>query len=618
MLLGVLHAGLTVAIVAEFDRKGITIWPNSPIRITPCRGVSGVMRTGGGGLMALPAAQLDEVDDPGFGDELKPETRLLHGQFTIESFLNAGGFGITYVARDSLNRQVVVKECFPAAYCRRTNTLVAPRTRQRAEEFRSAVKLFLQEAFTLAGLDHPNIVKVHQVFEDNDTAYIAMEYIRGPDLLETVEGQAAPLQPGQIKTLLTQVLDALGYVHAQGVLHRDISPDNILLELATGRPVLIDFGAARKDVTRKSRALSGLRVVKDGYSPQEFYITGSTQTPSSDLYALAASFSHLVTGEAPKSSQERLSSIANRQGDPQVPLLGRVEGYPSAFLAALDKAMAIFPRDRLASVADWQAMLVGPLPASDAPIAPPEPQMAVAVPATLSLPPLAPTPDRKRGLRDFLQSAAASLQLVRVAAKARAFLPRGLTATKHGISGPGPALRQPFLFDPADPGVVVARLPWSPDWVVPGLQIVEINGTPVQLGCDMQALMTGGADLSRVGALRVIFGYVAAGSNDVLRKAEIVPVVDRLTLAPGLVIDSVAAATGTQLVLVSRPGPGQGDLCPGDTLLSYAPTGERLCAMTELQHILTRETARNLATFSFAIQRHGGMASGSFSLSGEG
>jgi serine/threonine protein kinase len=307
--------------------------------------------------MNSPAAKFEEISIGSVTDELRPGTRLLGGQFTIDSFLNAGGFGITYLARDSLDRRVVVKECFPSSFCRRSGTVVAPRTRQREDDFRSVVKLFVQEAMTLSQLHHDNIVKVHQVFEDNQTAYMAMEYIDGPDLLETVEGTAPALVPEQIRAILDQMLDAIGHVHQEGVLHRDISPDNILMDRSTGRPVLIDFGASRKDVTRKSRALSGLRVVKDGYSPQEFYIGGSLQGPNSDLYALAATFCHLVTGSTPKTSQERLSAIASRQGDPQPSVVGRATGYPVEFLRAIDKGMAIFPRDRFQSVAEWQAMM---------------------------------------------------------------------------------------------------------------------------------------------------------------------------------------------------------------------------------------------------------------------
>ncbi|RYE51149.1 MAG: serine/threonine protein kinase, partial [Hyphomicrobiales bacterium] len=306
--------------------------------------------------MTAAARKIDQIDF-GTNDELPVGTRLLFGQFTIESFVNSGGFGIVYIARDSLDRQVVIKECFPSTFCRRIGSTVGARSRAQQDDFRTAVQSFLQEAQTLSKLNHPNIVKVQHVFEENDTAYMAMDFIDGPDLLQTVEGSARPLTPKEIVSYLTTMLDAVDHVHSQGLLHRDISPDNILLDKHTGAPVLIDFGASRKEVTRKSRALSGLRVVKDGYSPQEFYVQGSKQTPSSDLYALAASFYHLISGETPKTSQERLSAIAGREGDPLRPLTGRFKTYPRAFLQAIDKAMSVFPRDRLQSVEEWRAML---------------------------------------------------------------------------------------------------------------------------------------------------------------------------------------------------------------------------------------------------------------------
>jgi serine/threonine protein kinase len=379
----------TSQIVAKKERIGITIWPNSFNIRRPWRHLyENGIAADKGAAMNMPAEKLDEVGIGSVTDELKSGTRLLGGQFIIDGFLNAGGFGITYLARDSLDRRVVVKECFPSSFCRRSGTLVAPRTRQREDDFRSVVKLFVQEAMTLSRLKHENIVKVHQVFEDNDTAYMAMEYIDGPDLLETVEGTAPALTPDQICAILDQMLDAVDHVHAEGVLHRDISPDNILLDRHSGRPVLIDFGASRKDVTRKSRALSGLRVVKDGYSPQEFYIGGSLQGPNSDLYALAATFSHLVTGTTPRTSQERLSALANRQGDPQPPVAGSKKGYAPEFLAAIDKGMSIFPRDRFQSVAEWRAMLRGGVKRPVLAAVPSEPEQAPSIlPVSAAVPP---------------------------------------------------------------------------------------------------------------------------------------------------------------------------------------------------------------------------------------
>ncbi len=302
------------------------------------------------------SAQAESRQDVGvtetFGDSLPNGTQLLHGQYEITQFLNAGGFGITYLAQDSLDRTVVIKECFPATMCRRADKDVRVRSRSNEREFESIVRLFGQEARALAKLDHPNIVGVHQVFEDNHTAYMALDLVKGRDLLDIIDEEPERLGPPEIRALLTKILDAVAYIHNEGVLHRDISPDNILLS-ESGEPVLIDFGAAREEATRKSRILTAQNTVKDGYSPQEFYISGSKQTNASDLYALAATFYHLITGEAPPISQARLAAVAEERQDPFVPLSGRFNRYDRFFLAALDRALEIFPKDRLQSAEDW-------------------------------------------------------------------------------------------------------------------------------------------------------------------------------------------------------------------------------------------------------------------------
>lgn len=305
-------------------------------------------------------AQVNEHadDKDSFVDELKPGTKLMHGQYTIESFLNAGGFGITYLAKDSLDRKIVIKECFPGAFCRRSRYIVQARSRAHQNELKSIVRLFVQEARSLAKLNHPNIVGVHQVFEDNDTAYMALDFVEGRDLLDTIEDPNHTLTPPQIKVILKEVLGAVGFIHDQGILHRDISPDNILINQDL-HPVLIDFGAAREEATKQSRVLSALRVVKDGYSPQEFYIAGSEQSPSSDLYALGASFYHLINKEVPPNSQARLAAIASGDPDPYEKLAGRFPEYSNEFLDAIDKALAVLPKDRLQSATDWLDMMDG-------------------------------------------------------------------------------------------------------------------------------------------------------------------------------------------------------------------------------------------------------------------
>ena len=287
-----------------------------------------------------------------FADALKPGTELLHGQFRIEKFLNAGGFGMTYLARDSLDRIVVIKECFPSSMCCRQKGNVMARSRQHQAEFDAVVKHFGAEARRLSKLNHPHIVGIHQVFEDNMTAYMALDFVRGRDLLDTIEDPKMKLHPRDVKDILLKCLEAVHYIHTNDVLHRDISPDNILID-GKGNPVLIDFGAAKEEATRASRALSALHVVKDGYSPHEFYIAGSTQDASSDLYSLGATFYHVLTGEAPPDSQARVSAIAGDRPDPYRPVSGKFPQFEDAFLHAIDKALSVFPPDRLQSAREW-------------------------------------------------------------------------------------------------------------------------------------------------------------------------------------------------------------------------------------------------------------------------
>ncbi|WP_299890392.1 serine/threonine-protein kinase [uncultured Ruegeria sp.] len=285
-------------------------------------------------------------------DDLPAGTELLHGQYKIDHYLNSGGFGITYLASDSLNRKVVIKECFPAMFARRQNVLVQARVQKHKEDLRQIVRHFIQEAQRLASMDHPNIVGVHQVFEDNDTAYMALDFIEGPDLLDAIEDTDTRLDEADVMSILRQILDAVAYMHKQGMLHRDISPDNILIG-PDKIPVLIDFGAAREQARKTNRVLSALRAVKDGYSPQEFYVTDGVQGPFSDLYALAASFYHVITGERAPDSQTRVSAIAERKPDPCKLLQGRFDKYDDVFLEALDKAMSAMPKDRFQTADEW-------------------------------------------------------------------------------------------------------------------------------------------------------------------------------------------------------------------------------------------------------------------------
>ena len=287
-----------------------------------------------------------------FGDELLPGTTLFHDSYKITRFINSGGFGITYLATDSLSRDVVIKECFSSTFCRRSQTRVRARSSGTRDHMGKIVKSFLNEAQSLARLTHPNIVRVHQVFEDNDTAYMAMDYIRGHDLLEIIEENRAELTPEMIVRMTAKLISAVGYIHDNQLLHCDISPDNIFVTPA-GEPILIDFGAARRTATGAVEKYSGLSVVKDGYSPHELYTAGGNSGTWSDIYALAASLYHAIAGVAPPNCQSRLAAMAEKRPDLCKPLAGSVVGYPKGFLETIDRAMAVVPKSRYQTAGEW-------------------------------------------------------------------------------------------------------------------------------------------------------------------------------------------------------------------------------------------------------------------------
>jgi serine/threonine protein kinase len=300
------------------------------------------------------------ADDLELAERVLPVgTVLCGGQFTITGQLGAGGFGITYRAADNvLGRTIVIKECFPEDFCIRKGKNVVARARAHEKPVESIVRMFIREARSLAKLRHPNIVGVHRAFEENETAYMALDLIDGRDLFDILQTNAKALSPARVKHILMQMLDAVEEVHGLDLLHRDISPDNIIIE-KTGTPVLIDFGAAKGDSSRHTRAVSSLLVVKDGYSPQEFYVAGSEQSPCSDLYALAATFYHVLSGQAPANSQSRMIEMVGNKPDPCLPLVGRIPGYDDAFLSAIDLAMQVHPTDRIQSAAAWKALIAG-------------------------------------------------------------------------------------------------------------------------------------------------------------------------------------------------------------------------------------------------------------------
>lgn len=145
-----------------------------------------------------------------------------------------------------------------------------------------------------------------------------MDFVDGMDLLTMLEIEPERMADELIESLLRETLSALKYLHGTGMLHRDISPDNLLVD-KSNKLTMIDFGAASEEKARKTRALSHMMAVKDGYSPHEFYYTDGDQRPSSDIYSVGATFYHLITGSAPPDCQKRVAALTSDMPDPYRP-----------------------------------------------------------------------------------------------------------------------------------------------------------------------------------------------------------------------------------------------------------------------------------------------------------
>ncbi len=241
--------------------------------------------------------------------QLKPGT-LLKNRYLIGNSLGQGGFGITYIGRDILlNKRVAVKEFYPNGYAYRNHkvTAIITITSSGQTVFRNAKRRFLEEAQTLARFSEDSgIVSVQDFFEENNTAYIVMEYLDGITLKRFVEEKGKVPADPLIRVMLP-LIKALGKVHEQGIIHRDISPDNIML-LRNGSIKLLDFGAAREVGGDKSLSV----MLKPGYAPEEQYRSRGKQGPWTDVYALCATMYFCLTGIKPDESVERAMNPGNR------------------------------------------------------------------------------------------------------------------------------------------------------------------------------------------------------------------------------------------------------------------------------------------------------------------
>jgi len=343
---------------------------------------------------ADPEAATDAVPEaaraaPDAGHALPVGTRL--DEFEITSLLGEGGFGIVYLAYDHLlERQVALKEYMPSFARRGAGINVSVQSAQNADSFEAGRRSFVNEARLLAKFDHPSLVKVYRFWESNGTAYMVMPYYRGPTLKQMLLARDAPPDEAWLRRLLAPLLDALESIHLDHCYHRDIAPDNILM-VDEGRPVLLDFGAARRAVGEANQAFTV--ILKQNYAPIEQYaeMPGMGQGAWTDLYALASVVHYAIDGAAPPPAMSRMMN------DPYVPLASRHAGrFSAGFLDAIDRALAFKPDARPQSVAALRTLL-GLDTAAPQPAAPPrQPAAPTPTPPTPAAP--APASGRRTAL----------------------------------------------------------------------------------------------------------------------------------------------------------------------------------------------------------------------------
>jgi len=280
------------------------------------------------------------------GNALPVGVRL--GEFELTQVIGEGGFGIVYLAQDhSLQRRVALKEYMPSALAARTGpTQVAVKSERHRDTFELGLKSFVNEARLLAQFDHPALVKVYRFWEANGTAYMVMPFYEGITLKDKLRELGSPPDEAWLMALLAPLTEALSVIHAEHCYHRDIAPDNIILLAGSGKPLLLDFGAARRVIGDMTHALTV--ILKPGYAPLEQYaeVPSMKQGPWTDVYALAAVVYFAITGKTPPPSVGRIMS------DSYVPLAESARGrYSDRFLQAIDRGLQVRPEDRTPSIA---------------------------------------------------------------------------------------------------------------------------------------------------------------------------------------------------------------------------------------------------------------------------
>lgn len=275
---------------------------------------------------------------------LSEATLLQGGKYRIIRVLGQGGFGITYLAHNvSLGKNVAIKEFFPKEFCERANTKsVSLGTFNNVTTVNKLRERFLKEARNIGRLDHPGIVRIIDVFEQNNTAYYVMDYVEGQSLSQMVK-QFGPMPEYLAVNYIVNVGHALDYIHKQKMTHFDVKPSNIMISARRNTPVLIDFGLSKQFDSEGHATSSVMQAVSHGFSPLELYNTQTllTFSPQTDVYSVGATLYFLLTATAPPAASDLIEE--------GIPFPQTISPHIKEIIK---RAMSVSRKNRYQSVAD--------------------------------------------------------------------------------------------------------------------------------------------------------------------------------------------------------------------------------------------------------------------------
>jgi serine/threonine protein kinase len=285
-------------------------------------------------------------------DELSVSATLNGGQYTISDIKGSSNNSYNYHAKTADGTLVAIKEFFLRDMCRRNGTSVQVAAKPDAKVFNNLVKTFMRDATFLTSLDSEHLANVLDLFEENGTAYMVKSIPDGALLADLIADPSHSFTPKKIASIANDLARALVEIHGFGMLHRDITPNNIMITTDGSAVLLPDFGTFREDRSNASRVVSSVLQSAQHYAPFELTFDDARQGDGSDIYCIAAVVYHLITGQPPAASLDRVAAVAANDPDPYEPLEGKYKKHDARFLKAMDMSLELFYDARVHSATE--------------------------------------------------------------------------------------------------------------------------------------------------------------------------------------------------------------------------------------------------------------------------